>query len=278
VFGTKFLPHLGRWSQSSLSRALRGSNSRLNVDCCDVYFIHTPVHPMPLEHWVAAAAEEANRGRIKAIGLSNCNAGQVRRACAAAERHGQSIACNQIMYNLLCHGSPSLRETERACRDLGVTIIAYSPIGQGLLTEGLTPEKFGRIRLARMSGVSLEQLQPLRSAVERCAAAHGVSMAQVCINWTVCHSAVPLVGCRSVEQAADCAGALSWRLSDAEIAELDARALALSTLEKPRWRRALFVALISLLVLAYKLCRLVESALKQPKRPPPSPPTKAKTA
>lgn len=77
TLATKFLPHLGRWSKRSLSQALHASNQRLGVEASDIYFIHTPVHPMPLEHWVAAAAREANRGRIQALGLSNCNADQV---------------------------------------------------------------------------------------------------------------------------------------------------------------------------------------------------------
>ena len=77
IIGTKFLPHLARWTSRSLSRALRSSNSRLGLQASDIYFIHTPVHPMPLEHWVAAAAKEANKGNAKAIGLSNCNADQV---------------------------------------------------------------------------------------------------------------------------------------------------------------------------------------------------------
>lgn len=77
VLGTKFLPQLARWTQRSLRRALAASNARLGVAASDIYFIHTPVHPMPLEHWVAAAAREANRGRCKALGLSNCNAEQV---------------------------------------------------------------------------------------------------------------------------------------------------------------------------------------------------------
>ena len=77
IIGTKFLPQLARWTKWSLHRALAASNSRLGLQASDIYFIHTPVHPMPLEHWVAAAAREANKGHAKALGLSNCNAEQV---------------------------------------------------------------------------------------------------------------------------------------------------------------------------------------------------------
>lgn len=184
----------------------------------------------------------------------------MRRACAEAKRHGQTIACNQIMFNLLCYGSPALRETEAACRELGVTIIAYSPIGQGLLTQDLTKEKFRTIRVAKMAGVGLQDLQPLRNEVSRLAELHGKSMAQVCLNWTICHGAVPLVGCRSLAQARDSVGALNWRLSTEDVERLDAVALGMSTLAKPKWRRGLFVVFISLLMLSYKVSRACEAA------------------
>ena len=58
-------------------QALFASNTRLGIAASDIYFIHTPVHPMPLEHWVAAAAKEANRGNARSLGLSNCDAEQV---------------------------------------------------------------------------------------------------------------------------------------------------------------------------------------------------------
>ena len=196
------------------------------------------------------------------------------------------------MFNLLCYGSPALKETEEACRELGVTIIAYSPIGQGLLTRDLTQEKFETIRVAKMAGIGLGDLNPLRCEVARLAEHHGKSMAQVCLNWVICHGAVPLVGCRSLEQAHDSAGALGWRLSAEEVEGLDAVALSMSTLAKPRWRRGLFVVFISLLMLSYKASMAFEVAasalssfLKAPfaclpgatvasSAPPPSSPSK----
>lgn len=79
VIATKFLPTLWRWTTNSLLVAVRESNKRLGISSCPLYFIHTPVHPMPLEHWVRACCVAQERGYIKAIGLSNCNASQVQR-------------------------------------------------------------------------------------------------------------------------------------------------------------------------------------------------------
>ena len=258
VIGTKFLPTLARWTHGSFARALRGSCQRLGVDAIDIYFIHTPIHPLPLEHWVRAACVETKAGRIREIGISNCNAQQVRRACAEAQKHGLRIAANQIMFNLLCFQSPELQETLRACRENQVQIIAYAPIGQGLLTEALTDEKFSKIRLARMTRLVMDELQDLRSVIKSLADKYGKSMAQICLNWTICHGAIPLVGTRSMQQAQDTAGCLGWRLSAEDVAELDRNALKRSTLSKPRWKRVIFVTFITLLVFGYQVNHWVD--------------------
>jgi pyridoxine 4-dehydrogenase len=110
------------------------------------------------------------------------------------------------MFSLLDFGSAELQKTVETCRELNVTVIAYSPIGQGLLTDKLTQESFKSNRPARMLRLSWDQLTPLRSALKQIADKHEKSMAQVAINWCVCHGTVPLVGCRSVQQ-------VRWRTS-----------------------------------------------------------------
>ncbi|CAE7230134.1 unnamed protein product [Symbiodinium sp. CCMP2456] len=255
IIATKFLPTLARWTHGSFARALQGSCKRLGVDAIDIYFIHTPIHPLPLEYWVHAACREAKAGRIREIGISNCNAQQVRRACAEAQKHGLRIAANQIMFNLLCFQSPELQETLRACQENHVQIIAYAPIGQGLLTQALTDEKFSRIRLAKMTRLAMDELHDLRGVIEGLASKYGKSMAQICLNWTICHGAIPLVGTRSMLQAQDTAGCLGWRLAAEDVEELDRHALKRSTLSKPRWKRVLFVTFITLLVFSYRVNR-----------------------
>lgn len=127
AIATKFLPTLWRWTTASFLRAVKGSNRRLNTTCCPLFFIHTPVHPLPLEFWVRAACEAKRQGLIQAIGISNCDASQVLRAHKAASSEGEIIVANQIMFNLLSYDSPVLRETERLCHKLGITIIVRLP-------------------------------------------------------------------------------------------------------------------------------------------------------
>ena len=123
--------------------------------------------------------------------------------------------------------------------------------GQGLLTDNLTPERVPSIRMTRMTGVTWDTLQPLRRCIAAIAGKHGKTMAQVAINWSISKGHVALVGCKTVAHVEAAAGALGWRLSAAEVSELDAAAMDRSTLEKPRWRRGFFMGLLSVLVFAY---------------------------
>jgi len=80
LVATKFLPTIWRLTRSAFFKSLRGSLKRLGVNCIDLYFIHTPIHPVRLEFWVQCCCDAAKQGLIRDIGLSNCNAAQVRRA------------------------------------------------------------------------------------------------------------------------------------------------------------------------------------------------------
>jgi aryl-alcohol dehydrogenase-like predicted oxidoreductase len=254
---TKFLPTFWRFSRASLLRAARASRERLGLaedEPIPLYFIHTPVHYRSVEFWVDACCDAADAGIIDEIGLSNFNADQVERAARAAAARGRSIAANQIMFSLLDYSSPRLQATVDTCRKHGITVVAYSPIGQGLLTDGLTPEKLSTIRAARMTRVKFDDLTPIRTALAEIAAAHGKTMAQVCLQWVIAHGAVPLVGCRSVQQARDSLGGASgWSLATSDVARLDGLALARSTLEGSRFKRGFFATLFGFVILVYRV-------------------------
>ena len=251
IIATKFLPTLWRWTKASFYKSLRGSLERLGVDCIDLYFIHTPIHPLPIEYFIQWACDAATDGLIKHIGISNCNADLTKRAHTVAKRNGRHIECNQIMLNLLVWKSEKHQHTVQTCQELGIQIAAYSPIGQGLLTDGLTESKYSKIRAVKMTGVQFVDLLPLRAELSRLSEKHNATMAQVAINWVRGHGAVPLIGCRSVTQLQDAEGSLRWALSVQEIEHLDVLSLDLSVFERPMYRRCMFVVFISLLQLAY---------------------------
>lgn len=252
---TKFLPVFWRFGHSSFECALRASNQRMGIDCCPIYLLHSPVHWRPIEYWVESAGICKRKGLLTALGLSNCNAEQVRRAVVAGEKYGVDVIVNQVHYSLLCYNSKALQDMEAVCKELGVAIVAYSPIGQGLLTDGLSTELFAKNKPARMFRVTYDDIQPLRACIKKVADNHGASMAQVALNWCTSKGTIPLVGCRSVKQAKDTLGSLNFNLSKEEVTELDELALERSTLESPGWRRAIFVSLAGVIM---TICRSLD--------------------
>eukprot|EP00401_Gymnodinium_catenatum_P068297 CAMPEP_0117529072 /NCGR_PEP_ID=MMETSP0784-20121206/37644_1 /TAXON_ID=39447 /ORGANISM="" /LENGTH=361 /DNA_ID=CAMNT_0005325383 /DNA_START=50 /DNA_END=1136 /DNA_ORIENTATION=+ len=258
ALATKFLPTFWRCTHGALRKAALRSRAELRVPRIPLYFIHTPIHWKPIEFWIEAACDAKDEGLIENIGVSNFDADQIRRAHAAATRRGYSIAANQIMFGLLNYQSLQLRETVRACKELGITIVAYSPIGQGLLTDKFSEDTFKENRVAIMTGVKLEELERLRVEMASIALETGKSMAQVALNWVICHGCVPLVGCRTLEQAKDTIGCLDWRLNEDQLRRLDGVALGHSTLTGKMWKRVFFANMFGIVMICCRLLRWIK--------------------
>ncbi len=190
------------------------------------------------------------------LGVSNFDAASIRAAHAVAQKHGIRVVANQIMFNLLVSGAPSVKEAVQTCNELGIAVVGYGALGQGLLSDGLTRNKARANRFARLTGLSFDELSELRATIAEIAAGRSVSMAQVCVNCAIRKSVLPLVGIRSVEQLRDTLGATSFALSESEVARLDRAALSSSTFDRPVARRAAFTAFISCLVTMYRLSHL----------------------
>ncbi|MFB6285700.1 MAG: aldo/keto reductase, partial [Candidatus Bipolaricaulia bacterium] len=257
LIATKFLPTLGRWSPRAFVRATDASNRRLGQDECALSFIHSPVHPRSPAVWVRGAAQAMRAGKLRALGVSNFDAEQVHTAWAVAQKEGIPLAANQLMVSLLVYDSTELQETMAACHELGIAVVGYGALGQGLLTATLTPERLAASRIARRLDLSAEDLDPLREAIRAAADQHDKSMAQVCLQWVRSKGVIPLVGTRTVEQLEDTLGALEFSLLPDEIARLDDAAFGGSTLERPLGQRARFLVFLSGLIPGVKLARAV---------------------
>ncbi|MEJ5202129.1 MAG: aldo/keto reductase [Anaerolineales bacterium] len=219
---TKFMPFPWRLSRSSLMRALRNSLKRLGLSRVDLYQIHFPLPPLTVETWMTAMLDAHQAGLTAAIGVSNFNRQQTQRAYEMLARHGVTLASNQVEYHLLN------REIEKngllkLCQELGVTVIAYSPLAMGLLTGKYTAENPPHgTRGGRYSRKYLERIQPLILQLRRIGANHDdKTPAQVALNWVLCKGALPIPGAKTFEQVEQNAGALGWRLSDEEVQILD---------------------------------------------------------
>jgi len=255
ALATKFLPTFWRCWRGAFQSAVLRSRAGLQVAKIPLYFIHTPVHWLPVEFWIEAACDAKDEGLIENIGVSNFDADQVIRAHVVASRRGHAIAANQVMFGLLNYKNVRLQETLRVCHELGIAIVAFSPIGQGLLTDRFSSDGFSSNRVAKMTGVRLNDLERLRGEMHAVAKETGKSMAQIALNWVICHDCIPLIGCRSLQQAQDTLGALGWRLNDEHIRRLDEVALGHSTLTGKRWKRVFFANVFGLVMVCCRFLR-----------------------
>ncbi len=222
VIATKFFPFPWRVRRAAMKRALHLSLKRLGKESVDLYQIHFPWPPRSPDFWVRALGETVQEGLTKAAGVSNFNAEQMRRAHAILAAQGIPLASNQVHYSLL-HRAPETNGVLAACKELGITLIAYSPLEMGLLTGKYSPENPPRgIRSRRYTKAYLARIQPLIGLMREIGRAHGnKTPAQVALNWVICKGAVPIPGAKNARQAESNAGALGWRLTEEEIAALD---------------------------------------------------------
>ena len=219
---TKFMPFPWRLSRSALRNALMASLKRLGVPAVDLYQIHSPLPPVNIETWMDAMTEVHQAGLISAVGVSNYDNDQMQRAYDHLRREGIRLASNQVEFSLLS------RKIERdglltRCAGLGVKVISYSPLAMGVLSGKYTPEKPpSGIRGGRYNRRFLEKIQPLIKLMLRIGADHsGKNPSQVAINWNICKGTLPIPGAKTARQAEQNVGALGWRLTEAEVAELD---------------------------------------------------------
>ena len=221
VLATKFFPYPWRFTKSSLTSALRSSLKRLNVPNVDLYILHFPVPPVPLETWVEALANVKEEGLTRAVGVSNCNLDQVKRAHTVLAKCGIPLASNQVEYSLL-HRLPERSGLLAGCRDLGVTLVSYRPLGYGLLTGKYKSEDLPAVLHGRLiTKADLLRVTPLVDLLRELAGKHGKTPSQVALNWIVCKGVVPIPGAKNPRQAADNAGGMGWRLDASEVEALD---------------------------------------------------------
>ena len=141
------------------------------------------------------------------------------------QRRGVPLATNQVHYSLL-HRAPEVDGVLDACRELGVTLLAYSPLEQGLLTGKYAPDALpagDRAAAAWFSPHNVAAAQPVIAMLRTMADAHAVDAAAVAIAWLLAQpGVVPLAGAKTGAQAARNAKALEVTLTEAEVAALDA--------------------------------------------------------
>lgn len=218
---TKFAPF--RPMARALHRALEASLRRLGLERVDLYQVHFPPFFVRIERLMDELAEAVKDGKAMAVGVSNFNLAQMQRAYEALARRGVALASNQVEYSLL-HRRPEQDGLLRACRELNVTLIAYSPLAMGLLSgkysvsEGRLPRRFDRYLRVWPRRAVRELLELLR----RIGQEHGKTPSQVALNWLLRQPGVVVIpGAKNAVQARENAGCLGWQMSDDQADQLD---------------------------------------------------------
>jgi len=198
------------------------SLQRLGTDHVDLYYQHRVDLDTPIEETVGAMAEAVAAGKVRHLGLSEASAETIRRAHAV-----HPIAALQSEYSLWSRDPEG--EIIDTLRELGIGLVAYSPLGRGFLagrfssTDELADNDF-RKNHPRFTGANIEQNHALAQRVEEVASAKGVTPAQVALAWVLSRDddVVPIPGTKRRTYLEQNAAAVDVRLTDAELAQLDA--------------------------------------------------------
>lgn len=228
MVATKWWPVLR--NADSMKVALAKSLKQLDGFSVDLYQVHQPWSRSTVKAQMTVMAKLHEAGHIKAIGVSNFSARGMRAAHKALSSHGIPLASNQVHYSLLN------RKIERngvmdTAKELGVGIIAWSPLEQGLLTGKFhrSPDllkNFSRMRKS-FGGINarrLEETRTLVEALETIAARYEATPAQVALNWLVSFhgdTVFAIPGASRPGQARDNIGAMQLELKNAELVALD---------------------------------------------------------
>jgi aryl-alcohol dehydrogenase-like predicted oxidoreductase len=224
---TKYGPAPWRFTAQSVSDALTESLKRLRLERVSLYQVHWSFSFfMSQETLINALADEVQRGRIEAVGVSNYSAEQMQQAYKILAARGVKLASNQVPYSLLTRQIETNGIRDMA-RQLGVTILAYSPLAQGLLTGKYTAngtvKPTGARRIdPRFSQEGLQKIEPVISILKKIGDNYGRTPAQVALNWLIAQgNIVAIAGAKNASQVQQNAGALGWRISDEEITQLE---------------------------------------------------------
>jgi aryl-alcohol dehydrogenase-like predicted oxidoreductase len=196
----------------------------------DLYQIHQPFALASTAALMHAMADLVADQRIRTVGVSNFSAARMRAAHQVLATRGIHLVSNQVRYNLL-YRRIEKNGVLKTALELGITIIAYSPLAQGILSgkyhrdpDIIRSRPGPRKWMTAFRRRGLERSRALVAALEEIARAHGATPSQVALNWLANFhgdTVVVIPGATSVAQAEENAGAMSFRLSDAELNWLD---------------------------------------------------------
>jgi aryl-alcohol dehydrogenase-like predicted oxidoreductase len=224
VIVDKWLP-LFRTARS-ISRTIDKRLNLLGDYAIDLYMVHNSMGFSSPEAEMEVMANLVEAGKIRSVGVSNFNASQMKRAHGALTKRGLPLAANQVEYSLL-NRKIETNGVLNTARELGMTIIAWAPLGSGLLTGKYHAEsRYRQTPIGRrlMLRRNLKRSQPLIKILEEIAADNNATAAQIAVNWLINFQGdlvVAIPGASKAHHAEQSASAMNIRLSDNEMNRLD---------------------------------------------------------
>jgi aryl-alcohol dehydrogenase-like predicted oxidoreductase len=214
--GGKFADNRPEFVISSCEASLK----RLGVDVIDLYYAHRIDPNVPIEDTVGAMAKLVQQGKVRALGLSEAAPKTISRAHKV-----HPIAAVQNEFSLLYREQAD--DTRKTTRDLGISFVAYAPLGRGLLTSDIADpatlsEGDTRKRQPRYSGDNLAHNRALAQKVEAIAKRKGCTPAQLALAWVLAQGqdVIPIPGTKQKKRLLENIGALNVKLSDSDLAEI----------------------------------------------------------
>jgi aryl-alcohol dehydrogenase-like predicted oxidoreductase len=202
--------------------ACEASLQRLGLETIDLYYQHRVDPQVPIEETVGAMAALVHEGKVRYIGLSEANADTLRRATNI-----HPIAALQSEYSLFSRDVEG--DILNTCKELGMTFVAYSPLGRGFLSgqiksiDDLAPDDFRRMA-PRFQGENFQKNLELVKKVEELAAKKGCSASQLALAWVLAQDShiLALVGTKRRKYLEENAEALQVVLTEADLDQIEA--------------------------------------------------------
>jgi pyridoxine 4-dehydrogenase len=221
---TKLAPYPWRLTRGAMRSAGQASAKRLGrtVDLVQMHW--STANYAPWQEWtlLAGLMDLHEQGQVKGVGLSNYGPKRLRRVHQKFAERGIPITSLQVQYSLLSTYPVTELGVKEVCDELGIQLIAYSPLALGLLTGKYSD---GQKLPGGLRGFLFRQLlpgiRPVLDCVEAIAQFRSKTPAQIALNWCICKGTIPIPGAKSVEQAQQNIGALGWQLDPGEVIELD---------------------------------------------------------
>jgi len=229
LVATKLAPFPWRLGRRGYQRAFAASKQRLagRIDLVQLHWSTARYAPWQEGPLLEGLADLVQQGEAAALGVSNMGPRRLLAVHRRLQQRGLQLSSLQVQLSLLASDPIRPGGVAEVCSELGIRLIAYSPLALGLLARPLQDQSMPmgpRGVLFRRLGPALVVLQ---AEMARIAASHDGNLAAVALNWCRAHGALPIPGLRRPEQVEQAAAALAWNLSEEERRRLDDLALGL---------------------------------------------------